>query len=184
MYLHWKTHWTQVRSLGSWKQKCKLFRIQIWGRFHLVLSFKDSVAWPWKITRTNSTALLQEVSEQEMGDQWQAWVVEPVKASLCGRLGWVVVWTKTELKVPHVVRRQLNPDLAIFFSQYEDWEWFPLKEMSHTLINWMKPTLIDWMKVLPWLIGLFCIFLWWLHDHIGLQLRLLLAANRNYARWQ
>ena len=50
----------------------------------------------------------------------QAWVVEPVKASLCGRLGWVVVWTKTELKVPHVVRRQLNPDLAIFFSQYED----------------------------------------------------------------
>jgi len=64
--------------------------------WQLVLCFKDSVARSWKVTRTNSVALLQKI---------------PVKAGLGGRFCRVVVWAETELKVTHVVRCQLYPDL-------------------------------------------------------------------------
>jgi len=64
--------------------------------WQLVLCFKDSVARSWKITRPNSVAPLQKI---------------PVKAGLGGRFSRVVVWTEAELKVTHVVRCQLYPDL-------------------------------------------------------------------------
>ena len=42
-------------------------------------------------------------------------VGEPVKTGLGGRLGGVVVWAEAELKMTHVVRRQLDSHLHMLF---------------------------------------------------------------------